>query len=185
MSSDAPQPGPPAARSPLRWLAAKALAVTAIVMAAIYLLSGITVIKPEEQALVLRLGKAMAVPLLPGTHYTLPYPMDRILVYKPSEVKDVTVGVAKVYDDRPADRDSASRRGVNVGPEFLTGDENIIHIKLNVQYQIGDASAYLLRSVDTDRLVVVACDEALTEHVAQTPVDSILTSGRQPLLAAV
>lgn len=162
-----------------------ALLASVVVMALIYALSGLRVIKPGEQALVVRFGKLTQTPLLPGTHYVLPYPVDRVLVFRPNEVKDVSVGVSDRLANTPVNAGSPSYRGVNVGPEFLTGDENIIHLEMNVQYQIGDPAAYLLRGVDPGRLIVIACEEALTHKAAHTPVDAILTSGRQLLLADV
>ena len=170
-------------RRPARNYLAGSVLLTVVVLAALYLLSGIKVIKPEEQALVLRFGRMLERPLLPGTHYVLPYPADRVLVYRPSEVKDVTVGAAWPYG--PGEANEASPPIAALGSEFFTGDENIIHIEMNVQYQIGDPAAYLLRSPRAARLVLLACENALTAEVAQTPVDSILTSGRQPLLARV
>ncbi len=162
-----------------------ALLATVAVLGGVYVLSGITVIKPEEQALVLRFGKRTAVPLLPGTHYTLPYPIDRVFVLKPNEVKNVTVGLSDAYAYAKSRVGAASFRGSNSGPNFLTGDENIIHLELNVQYAVSDAAAYLFRASDTDRLVVLACEEALAADVARSPVDEILTSGRHMLLAQV
>ena len=160
-----------------------AVLATVVALAVIYVLSGIKVIKPEEQGLVLRFGRKTLVPLLPGTHFTLPYPVDRAYVYKPNEVKSLVVGVSArpQPDDGPFLPDSDAA----VLPEFLTGDENIVHIELNVQYQIGDPAAYLFRSVATEALVAMACESALTGEVAKTRVDDILTSGRRFLLARV
>ena len=164
---------------------AKAALFTVVVLLLLYFFSGIRVIGPDEQALVLRLGKKMTLPLLPGTHYTLPYPIDRVYIHKPNEVKNVSVGLSDQFVHSAARGQGVSRGGTNVGPEFLTGDENIIHLELNVQYQIGDPAAYHFRTIDTERLIVVACDNALTAEVASTHVDDILTSGRHVLSARV
>ena len=67
-------PAPPSPRRYARFLAAATVAV----FAAIYALSGICYVKPEQQALVTRFGKLRPVALLPGTHYRLPYPIDRV-----------------------------------------------------------------------------------------------------------
>ncbi|HDP35438.1 MAG TPA: FtsH protease activity modulator HflK [Candidatus Hydrogenedentes bacterium] len=72
-----------------------------------------------------------------------------------------------------------------MGPEFLAGDENIIEMEMNVQYQIKEPERYLLRAVNADRLVVIAAETALIEEMTRSQVDDILTSGRQMMLAQV
>jgi modulator of FtsH protease HflK len=163
----------------------RALAVSALALGCIYLLSGITVIQPEEQAIVVRFGRLTEAPLLPGTHYVLPWLADKVHVFKPNEVKDVTIGISGQFNFSRDRLNKASFRGVNLGPEFLTGDENIILLEMNAQFKISDAGRYLFHSVDADRLVVIACEKALARETARTHVDNILTSGRQVLLARV
>lgn len=153
----------------------------------IYLLSGIYVVKPEQQALITRFGKLRPLPALPGTHYHLPYPIDRVYLFKPNEVKSVVVGKPLFVDDagpEPSEyigyylEDTAERA-------FLTGDENIIHITLNVQYKVGDPARYLFSTTLADQLVAFAAETALARAVASTGVDALLTSGRQLVLAQV
>lgn len=163
--------------------AMRAAALTVVVLLGIYVLSGVRIIKPNEQAVVLRCGKRLAAPLLPGTHYTFPYPIDRVHVFRPNEVKSVVVGGGKRLQQ--AARQSGAGMSGGAGPEFLTGDENIIHLELNVQYQIGDPGAFLFRAVSAEDLIVIACESALATEVARTHVDDILTSGRHVLLAQV
>lgn len=54
------------------------IGLSTLAAATVYLLSGIYVVKPEEQALVVRWGKALPGPVLPGTHYRFPYPVDKV-----------------------------------------------------------------------------------------------------------
>lgn len=158
--------------------------LTLVVLPLLYLLSGIRTIKADEQALVLRFGKIIEAPLLPGTHYTFPYPVDQVLLFKPNEVKSVAVGITS-FRPFPQGIQPASYTGSNVGPEFLAGDENIIELEMNVQYQIKEPEQYLLGAVDADRLVVIASETALATEMARSRVDDIMTSGRQLMLAEV
>lgn len=168
------------------WIPAliKPLILTVVVLPLLYLVSGVRTIKADEQALVLRFGKQLEMPLLPGTHYTFPYPIDRVYVYKPSEVKSIAVGITG-FRPFPEGVQPASYSGTNVGPEFLAGDESIIELEMNIQYQIKEPDAYLFRAIDADRLVVVASETALMSEMARSSVDDILTSGRQLMLANV
>ena len=158
--------------------------LTVIVLPFLYLLSGIRTIKADEQALVLRFGRKVETPLLPGTHYTFPYPVDQVYLLKPNEVKSVLVGITS-HRPYPQGVQPASYTGANVGPEFLAGDENIIELEMNVQYQIKEPDKYLFNAVDADRLVVIACETALSTEMARSKVDDILTSGRQIMLSQV
>ncbi|MCK5862052.1 MAG: FtsH protease activity modulator HflK [Candidatus Hydrogenedentes bacterium] len=169
-----------------KWASAliKPLLLTLVVLPFLYLLSGVRTINADEQALVLRFGKQLAAPLLPGTHYTFPYPVDRVYLYKPSEVKSVVVGITN-HRPYPQGIQSASYSGSNVGVEFLAGDESIIELEMNVQYQIKKPAGYLFRTVDADRLVVIACETVLTSEMARSRVDDILTSGRLIMLTKV
>jgi membrane protease subunit HflK len=147
----------------------------------IYLASGVCIVKPEQQAFVKRFGELQPVPFSPGTHYRMPYPIDSVVYIKPNKVESVSVGtwtdMTKSAEGEPIQ--------VGLGTEFLTGDENIVHITLNVQYKVGDPADYLVTSTSPESLVRLATEMALTQVVAQTQVDDLLTSGKQWVLAQV
>jgi len=145
--------------------------VSVAVLAAVYILSGIYRVEPDEQALVTRFGKLRPVIVLPGTHYRLPYPVDRVFLLKPNEIKNVVVGV---YSE-PATMYLSDETGA----ELLTGDENIIHVVLNLQYKITEPANYVFDCVSPDLLVKYVSETVLTDTVARTPVDDLLTSGKQ------
>ncbi|MFC1736897.1 FtsH protease activity modulator HflK [Candidatus Hydrogenedentota bacterium] len=160
---------------------------------AVYLLSGFYVVEPQEQALVSRFGKLRSVEMsdgtagpmivLPGTHYRLPYPIDRLHYLRPNEVKNVSIEAAQVFFEDGEEAEVFYLGGDSSGAQFLTGDENILHVALNVQYKIGNPEEYVFNTVDPDELVKTASETALTSVVARTHVDDLLTSGKQLVLA--
>jgi membrane protease subunit HflK len=160
-----------------------------LVFLAVYLLSGIYVVKPEQQALIVRFGKLRPMVAMPGTHYRIPYPVDKVMYFKPSEVKSVVVGKPFYAEEaQPEPYEDAGYYGYygeDLHREFLTGDENIIHITLNVQYRISDPAKYLFAASSPERLVTYASEAALAHAVARTGVDTLLTSGKQLVLAEV
>lgn len=162
----------------------KPAALSIAVLLGLYVFSGLRTINPDEQALVLRFGRKLDMPLLPGTHFTFPWPVDKVFLYKPNEVKTVLIGASR-FRPLPEGVHPASVKGANVGSEFLAGDENIIEMEVNVQYKINEPHEYLFRAIDVDRLVVLACENALTEAMARTKVDDMLTTGRQIVLTEV
>jgi len=167
---------------------------SAVAGIAVYLLSGVYGVKPEQQALVTRCGKLLPLAVRPGTHYHLPYPIDRVYYLKPNEVKSVVIAATLLPSDDEPEGEALEFEGAtgayygepqDIGAEFLTGDENIIHIALTVQYRIGDPGQYVFRCPRPEKLVTCAAEMALTHTVAQTPVDDLLTSGRHLVLAEV
>ena len=165
------------------------LGVSILVGLIVYLLSGVYVVAPEQQALVVRWGKVLSPVVWPGTHYHLPYPVDKVYRFKPNEVKNLAiVGTAQFVErGEAADKDKRQMYGdvQDTGAEFLTGDENIIHIALNVQYRIGDPVQFVFRSAKPDELVKSAAETALSDTVARTHVDDLLTSGKHLVLTRV
>jgi membrane protease subunit HflK len=60
--------------------------------------------------------------------------------------------------------------------QFLTGDRNVLNIKVIVQFAISDPAAYLFRTAEVSGLVANATRGALTEVVAGRRVDDLLTT---------
>ena len=109
-----------------------------IIIALLYVASGLYRVLPDEQGVVLRFGKYVHT-TQPGLHYHLPLPFERVLTPKVTKVNRVDVGF------RPAS-DSGRTSGVGNVPEeslMLTGDENIVDINYSVFWVIKDAQKFL------------------------------------------
>jgi membrane protease subunit HflK len=92
-----------------------------IIIALLYVASGLYRVLPDEQGVVLRFGKYVNT-TQPGLHYHIPTPFERVLTPKVTKVNRVDVGF------RPAS-DTGRSSGVGNVPEeslMLTGDENIV-----------------------------------------------------------
>jgi len=127
--------------------------VTAIVLIALYLLSGFYTVQPGQAAVVRRFGQVVDGNVGPGLHYRLPWPIDRA-------------------DIVPVD---AVRRAETPPSLMLTGDENLINIRVSVHYAVTDPTKFLLNIVDPEMLVGQAADAAMRQVVANEAVDALLT----------
>ena len=138
----------------------KYIAYAAIALVALWALSGIFLVSPAEQSVVLRFGKYVET-LGPGPHW-IPRFVD----------SERTLNVQQVSN-------------FPYSAEMLTKDENIVSVAVAVQYRIGDPKAYLFNVVDPEVTLQQATSSALRQVVGHMTLDSVLTTGRQQLIDAV
>ncbi len=127
--------------------------VMAVILLAAVLLSGFYRVEPGEAAVVRRYGRVIANNVGPGLHYRLPWPIDQVDI----------VAVDNV------------RRTDNPASLMLTGDENLILVRLSLHYNVTDAAAFLLNTADPETMVAQAGEAAMRQVVAQENVDALLT----------
>ena len=144
-----------------------------IIIALLYVASGLYRVLPDEQGVVLRFGKYVNT-TQPGLHYHFPTPFERVLTPKVTKVNRVDVGF------RPAS-DSGRSSGVGNVPEeslMLTGDENIVDINYSVFWVIKDAQKFLFNIQSPVETVKAASETAMREVIAKNRIQNILTEGR-------
>jgi membrane protease subunit HflK len=142
-----------------------------LVVLAAYALSGVYFVAPDQQAVVVRFGKVVAKGLTPGVHYSLPWPIESVYKLKVLETKRLTIGI-----EMP---DQALGRVAAENPtEYLTGDQNLISVRMAVQYAVKDPAAFLFRSQDVTQLIAKSVESAFAETIAAENVDGLLTTGK-------
>jgi modulator of FtsH protease HflK len=144
----------------------------AALLVAEWCVTGIRAVREDEQGVVLHFG-AIARVAPAGILFTLPWPIDRTVIVRTTEVRTMPIGY-KMVD---------ANRGIPPTPqevEWVTGDTNIIDLTLAIKYSVGNPSAYLMRvgPVDADFLVRRCAEACLTRLIATMPVDELLTSGK-------
>ena len=133
------------------WRAFLPTAIITLVL--FYLASGFYVVQPGEQAIVRRFGQVLPGEIGPGLHYRVPWPVDQVDIVSVSAVR-------RTETDRAL---------------MLTGDENLINVRLGVHYVVADPAAYLFRVTDPDTLVSAAAEAAARQVIAEEAVDNVLT----------
>ncbi len=137
----------------------------------VYVLTGIYIVNPGEQAVVKRFGSILNKPIYEGIHYRLPWPVDKVEKVNISEVRRADVGVSLP--------DHIHKNDPPQNIQLLTGDENIISTEAIVHYKIKDATNYLYNVNSNDeQLVRTSVEAALVYLTASMGVDDILTSGK-------
>jgi regulator of protease activity HflC (stomatin/prohibitin superfamily) len=159
-----PAPGDAPAVSAARWDRRKIAAGLALV----WLLSGVYIVPADQQAVVTRFGRVVEPRALPGIHMALPWPIDSVTKLKVQQLQRLVVGGAAP--------DAVLGRLQPLASQFLTGDQNIINLRVVVQYSVGVPSQYLFRAEDTARSVTALVESELARRVARRDVDAVLTT---------
>ena len=88
----------------------------------LWILSGIYLVAPDQQAVVTRFGVVTEPRVLPGIHYALPWPMDSVYKLKVHQLRRSVIGGDAA--------DNILGRMQPVSSEFLTGDQNLLNIRV-------------------------------------------------------
>jgi len=130
------------------------IGLAGVVLLLIYLVMGVYTVDQQERGVVLRFGEALETIVLPGLHWNPPL-IDQVMIENVTRVRS-----------RPHDS------------EMLTEDENIVKVKMTVQYVISDIKAYVLQVREPDKSLYQATESALRHVVGSTEMHEVLTEGR-------
>ncbi|MEE8438127.1 MAG: FtsH protease activity modulator HflK [Micropepsaceae bacterium] len=154
--------------------------IAVLIVGVVWALSGIYVVQPDQQGVVLRFGEVVAR-TSSGMNYHLPWPIET--VEKPSVTREnqISIGFAPATDGSNQDRQ------VPQESLMLTGDENIVDINFTVFWIIQDAADYLFNVEnpgDPNALLKVATIKAVSEAsmreiIGRNVIDTVLTENRE------
>ena len=137
-------------------------------------LSGIFIVAPDEEGVVLRFGKYNRT-VGSGPHIRLPYPIESHLTPKVTQVQRIEVGF------RSPPNMSSVQSQVRPVPEeanMLTSDENIVTVQFIIQYRIADSRKYLFNLARQHETVKSAGEAAMREAIGKSRIDAALTEGK-------
>jgi membrane protease subunit HflK len=137
----------------------------------LWLLSGIYIVRPDEQGVVRRFGKAVRI-TEPGPHYRLPRPIEMVDKVKVKQVRRMEIGFRTIPNTSPARYRFYPEESL-----MLTGDEQIIDAQIIVQYQVKDPEKFLfnVRGLEAERGALMdAAEVALRQVVGKRPIDDVL-----------
>jgi membrane protease subunit HflK len=154
-------------------------------MVVLYLVSGTTMVKADEVAIVLRWGRLVGAGTAqqehgPGLLFTFPRPMDRVVRVPTKKVSEVAIDALAASSTEDA---SWTTLDPIVQGYALTGDRNIVHVKLVARYRIRDAAEWALYGPAPENILRVEVAAAATRAIGERGVDSVLAEGRKDLAA--
>lgn len=141
----------------------------------IYLATGIYTIGPSEEGLVKRFGRYVRT-VDPGLHYHLPAPFESVVSINILEVRKVEIGFRTI-----SSAPNARYQTVETEALMLTGDGNITHVEIAVQYRVKDATMLAFNLINPQEIVKQAAEATLREQVATRTLDETLTELRDTI----
>jgi membrane protease subunit HflK len=135
---------------------------------ALWAVSGVYIVPANQQAVVTRFGAVANPRLLPGIHYALHWPIESVYKLKVHQLQRTVIG-----GDIP---DVALGRINPASSEFLSGDQNLLNVRVVAQYSVREPKDYLFQTFNVEHVLKMAVESELARRIARTPVDDILTT---------
>jgi len=146
--------------------------VAILIIAVVWLASGIYQVDANEQGVVLRFGQAIGK-TGPGLNYHLPWPVESVEVVNVTGTRQINIG----YVDDPDE----GTRDVPEESHILTGDENIVDINFSVIWVIKDPTAYLFNVEDPDTAIKAVAESAMREVAGRSQIERMMTGDRETI----
>src|SRR5262249_17995372 len=136
-----------------------------VLLVALYLGSGLTIIAPDEVGVVRRFG-APVEDLLPGWYWRVPWPIEDTLRVS-QQVRTVSIGFRESLEkDKKTGAltwTSAHRKDLRKPEEamMMTGDGNLVDLLVTVRYRVTDAHEFLFQVSNVEELLRAATESEL------------------------
>ncbi len=154
---------------------------------ALYGLSGLTQIGPDEKGVVRRFGRPLEEDLTPGLYWLWPWPIDKIDRVQPERIHTVEIGfrsssaktAAPVALGWASPHSGDGIRRVSDEAVMITGDQDLIELQATLRYVIAEPRVYLFEVRDVDQVLRAVTEAVLRESVAAQPFLDLLTTNRE------
>jgi len=144
----------------------------------VWMASGIYKVDSDENGLVLYFGKFYSV-ATPGLNYHLPSPFGRVIKKSVTRVNTDEFGFDSEDKSFLGKKTKNSAANNNAESLMLTGDENIVDIDFQVQWQISDIKDFVFNLEEPELAVRKASESAMREIIARTPIADALSDGKK------
>ena len=151
-------------------------AVLASAAGLVWLGSGVYIVDQGNRGVVSRFG-AYHETALPGPHWHWPAPLESVSIVNVEQQRYIEVGY-----DAPRFGKAAAASPDSL---MLTRDENIIAVRLAVQYQIDNARDYLFNVKNAEATLKQLTESVLRAVIGRNDMDFVLTEGRSQIVGEI
>ncbi len=139
----------------------------------LWLTSGFYKVDSDENAVLLYFGKFYSIST-PGLNYHIPFPFGKVIKKSVTSVNTEEFGFSsnlRRFEKRNFDAESL----------MLTGDENIVDIEFQIQWQISDIKDFVFNIAEPNQSIRKAAESSMREIIARTPIASALSDGKEKI----
>lgn len=154
-----------------------AVLMVVLVLLVLWCLTGIYKIDAGWRGVITRFGSYRET-TMPGLHWHLPSPVESLTKVDVEQQRSIEVGYRS--GGRQQALGSVPREAL-----ILTEDENIVDVRLNVQYQVKDAKDFLFNVLEPSDTLQQVTESAERGVVGQSEIDFVLLEGRSEIVAEV
>ena len=178
--------------------AKKILLIVVVISLVVYAFSGTAQVGQEQTGLVIRFGTIMTKTLKDGLYLGYPWPIDKVVriptgVAHSLQVRNFNLDPQLISERHIELRENPrfkqmhpTSRSALAEPYLVTADINVVHIELNVTYNITDAKAYYraagqfedVRQTNVQNIAQKIVANALIQTVSQMEVMHVLAEGQ-------
>ncbi|MBV8766344.1 MAG: FtsH protease activity modulator HflK, partial [Hyphomicrobiales bacterium] len=139
-----------------------------------WLATGLYTVQPKEVGLNLVFGRYVGT-VGPGLNVNWPYPIGQVIKVPVLSINTMEIGVAGAS--------TMSRSRANDEGLMLTGDDNIVDIDFNVQWQVDPARPqdYAFNIEDPPGTIRAIGESVMRQVVGKRNIQAILTTEREPI----
>ncbi|WP_414039101.1 FtsH protease activity modulator HflK [Acidithiobacillus sp. M4-SHS-6] len=133
--------------------------------------SGIYVVGPNEEGVVLRFGKEVGI-AQPGIHYHWPFPFETVALSRTAENQRMVLGYSGAVDT------------LNPGM-MLTANGDVVDVHFAVDYRISNASHYLFSTSNPKQLIRYSALSAMRDLVGKSQMQDLLQGDKSTMAQKV
>jgi membrane protease subunit HflK len=151
--------------------------VVIIIAVAVFILTGLYTVGPEEVGVIQRFGKYEST-TNPGLHFKIPFGVDNLTKVKVKRIHKMEFG----FRTREAGiKTRYSTRDFSDESLMLTGDLNIADVEWVVQFRIKDAPKFLFNVRNIEGTIRNLSESAMRLIVGDHSVDEVISLSRQDI----
>jgi modulator of FtsH protease HflK len=169
--------------SMLKKILSRSYVIALILLGLLYISTCVRQVEVQETGMVLRFGKIVRRHVDPGICIKMPWPIDKLVTVRTRSIETIQAGFGadpqKVEDFErmygPIDQLSHGTLSI---PYIVTGDKNILHLLVLVNYMINDPVAFMFDVDQPSKLLGLLVQSVILDVVSCMEVDQLLVSGR-------
>jgi len=155
--------------------------------AALYMLTGVFTVSPDQVGVVRRFGRVQRPLAQPGLHVRLPWPMSKLVRVTPDRVERIEIGfrtdVQTLATTPPAYEWNIQHRGGRyemVSEESLMtcGDQSFLDVNAAVHFRVSDPAKFAFSARTPRDIVRAASESAIRGVIARRSLQDVLTDGK-------